>query len=101
VEQSHARDIGFLSNVLPRLLCRYTLRLLVVNADAEAGTGLEGLRAFDYLLGFNIEPLTNFTGAILLQRSFFRDVSGDDDFRSIGEQERRKIAGVARNPHLI
>ena len=67
------------------------VRLRIVNADTHAGMDLElFISSFD-LFGFNIQPLTDVTLTVLLQSSFFRDVSGDDDFRSVGESEQAGI----------
>jgi hypothetical protein len=65
--------------------------LRIVNADTQAGTDLKLFVPSLDLFGFNIQPLTGVTLAVLLQCPLPRDVRGNDNFHSVGESEEAGI----------
>jgi hypothetical protein len=74
--------------------------LLIVHTDAKAGLDFERFVPSGDLLGFYVQPLADIAGTLFLRSSFFGDVRGNDNFRSIGELKKGGIAGVTRNAHL-
>ena len=74
---------------------------LVVDAKSQAGLDVKPFRSLWRLARFQDQAAGEPSRSLLaLQRSFFDDVSGNDNFRAIGELKQTSIIGPIRRGYL-